>query len=257
MAKLLLKFNMAVIKEIPISPEALAITVGRKDDNDIIIDNPAISGHHARIVRQGNKYFIEDLNSTNGTFISGKRILKAELQHNMQVDLAKHSLVYMEDVKEDAQGAQGAGLDAKTSDQTIVMDPRKQKEYMKKMAVAKEQLAKQVDKVGCIKITEGAVDKIEFELTLLNTYVGTEEHSSIRVRPVAGMFGLKQITGNLIVINRRPEGHYVIEALKEGCCKVDGKSIGNDIVQLEEGDLIELGKNKLMFYMKDRAPAGA
>ena len=76
MPKLLLKFNAAVIKEIPFDKASLA--VGRKADNDIVIDNPAISGHHCRISVQGGTYFVEDLDSTNGTFVNGSRVAGAQ-----------------------------------------------------------------------------------------------------------------------------------------------------------------------------------
>src|ERR1035437_591709 len=95
MPKLLLKFNAAVIKEIPFDRDSLA--VGRKADNDIVIDNPAISGHHCRISVQGGTYFVEDLDSTNGTFVNEKRIKKSGLHHNDVVGVAKHALVFLED----------------------------------------------------------------------------------------------------------------------------------------------------------------
>ena len=96
MTKLLLKFNAAVIKEIPFDKDS--ISVGRKSDNDIPIDNPAVSGHHCKISRQGGTYFVEDLESTNGTFVNEKRIKKSGLHHNDIVGIAKHSLVFVEDV---------------------------------------------------------------------------------------------------------------------------------------------------------------
>ena len=88
MPKLLLKFNAAVIKEIPFNKDVL--TVGRKPDNDIFIDNPAISGHHCKISLQGGAYVVEDLESTNGTFVNEKRIKMSGLHHNDVVGLAKH-----------------------------------------------------------------------------------------------------------------------------------------------------------------------
>ena len=72
MPKLLLKFNAAVLKEIPVSKDV--ITVGRKPDNDVVIDNPAISGHHCRISLQGGGYYVEDLDSTNGTYVNETEI---------------------------------------------------------------------------------------------------------------------------------------------------------------------------------------
>ncbi len=95
MPKLLLKFNAAVIKEIPFDKGSIA--VGRKPDNDVVIDNPAISGHHCRISVQGDTYFVEDLESTNGTYVNEKRIKKAGVHNNDVIGVAKHALVFIED----------------------------------------------------------------------------------------------------------------------------------------------------------------
>src|SRR3989338_2273537 len=95
MPKLLLKFNAAVIKEIPITKDLLA--VGRKDDNDIVIDNPAVSGHHCKIRLEGDTFFVEDLNSTNGTFVNDKKIVKAGIHHNDVVGVVKHALVLVDE----------------------------------------------------------------------------------------------------------------------------------------------------------------
>lgn len=91
MPKLLLKFNAAVIKEYPLAQDE--ITIGRKADNDIVIDSPAVSGHHARVLRQAGRIMLEDLNSTNGTYLHGKKILQAALHHKDEVGIATHTLV--------------------------------------------------------------------------------------------------------------------------------------------------------------------
>ncbi len=94
MQKLLLKFNAAVIKEIPLSKSTLS--VGRKPDNDLVIENPAVSGHHCRITVQNGSVFVEDLESTNGTFVNDKRVKKAGLRHHDIISVAKHTLVFIE-----------------------------------------------------------------------------------------------------------------------------------------------------------------
>ncbi|PIV67276.1 MAG: phosphopeptide-binding protein, partial [Nitrospirae bacterium CG01_land_8_20_14_3_00_44_22] len=72
MSKVMLKFKEAVLKEIPLDKDT--VTIGRNPGNDIHIDNLAISGFHAKLINRGGRFFIEDLNSTNGTFVNGKRI---------------------------------------------------------------------------------------------------------------------------------------------------------------------------------------
>src|SRR5262249_40988389 len=95
MPKLLLKFNAAVIKEVPLNKGG--VTVGRKPDNDVVIDNPAISGHHCKITFEGRTYYVEDLDSTNGTYVNQKRVKKSGLHANDVVGIAKHALVFMDE----------------------------------------------------------------------------------------------------------------------------------------------------------------
>ncbi len=49
-------------------------TVGREAGNDILINDPQVSRHHARLTLQGSAYILEDLGSTNGTFVNGRRV---------------------------------------------------------------------------------------------------------------------------------------------------------------------------------------
>src|SRR5260221_4108945 len=92
MAKVYLKFNMAVIKEFDLKKDET--TFGRKPNNDIVIENPAISGFHGKIVKEGDHFYVEDLNSTNGTFINGQRIKKSVLKNKDQIGVARHVLYF-------------------------------------------------------------------------------------------------------------------------------------------------------------------
>ncbi|OGS20678.1 MAG: hypothetical protein A2252_04710 [Elusimicrobia bacterium RIFOXYA2_FULL_39_19] len=248
--KFLLKFNAAVIKEIPIPESVKSLTIGRKPENDIVIDNPAISGQHARVTRFGDVYFIEDLNSTNGTFIKGKKILKAEIHHNDQVDIAKHSLQFI--YEEELAGGQ------KANDKTVVLDPAKQQEMLEKSApaVAPQTPPVQVtpeqagpDKIACLRVVDGIVDKTEIEITAVVTYIGTAEAAAIKYKPGTGIFagGSPEIAG---LINKRPEG-FIFKALKEGFPKVNNVSVKDQIL-LKDGDIIEVGKTKMVMFFKDK-----
>lgn len=93
MAKLILSMDGLVLKEIPLSKERT--TIGRKPHNDIQIDNLAVSGEHAVIVTILADSFLEDLGSTNGTFVNGKTVKKHFLQSNDVIELGKYKLKYM------------------------------------------------------------------------------------------------------------------------------------------------------------------
>jgi len=78
-------------------------TIGRLSDNDVRIDNPAVSGHHSLIINILNDSFLEDLNSTNGTYVNGKLIKKHALQHGDVVTVGHHQLRFMDTQGSDAE----------------------------------------------------------------------------------------------------------------------------------------------------------
>ena len=90
MLKIELKFKDSVLKTIVLDKEV--ISIGRHSDNDIHIDSLSVSSQHARIVKYHKKYIIEDLDSTNGTYLNKKRISKEKLADNDVITIGKHTL---------------------------------------------------------------------------------------------------------------------------------------------------------------------
>ena len=95
MARLVLSLDSQVMAEYNMNKERY--TIGRLPDNDIRIDNPAVSGHHSLIINILNDSFLEDLNSTNGTYVNGKLIKKHALQHGDVITVGHHQLRFVED----------------------------------------------------------------------------------------------------------------------------------------------------------------
>ncbi|MBI4376293.1 MAG: FHA domain-containing protein [Elusimicrobia bacterium] len=238
MPKLLLKFNAAVIKEIAISKESL--TIGRKTDNDIVIDNPAISGHHCRVSVQGGVYFVEDLESTNGTYVNEKRIKKAGLHHNDVVGLAKHSLVFLEDNPPPPSAVDGKG----EADGTLVLTPEKQEA----LVAAATASAKGDNRVGVIRILKGLVgQQQEHELKGMSTYIGKSDRAQIQIEG-GGLFrSAPEVAAS---IHRKPEG-YVLVAVVQGYPLVNGSKVDSNVV-LKEGDLIDCGGTTMQFMLKEQ-----
>ena len=90
MARLILSLDNQVLAEYNMTKERY--TVGRLPDNEVRIDNPAVSGHHSLIINILNDSFLEDLNSTNGTYVNGKLIKKHALQHGDVITIGHHQL---------------------------------------------------------------------------------------------------------------------------------------------------------------------
>ena len=100
MARLVLHLDGQVLAEYNMSKERY--TIGRLPDNDIRIDNPAVSGHHALVINILNDSFLEDLNSTNGTYVNGKIIKKHALQHGDVLTVGHHALRFVDSEVEEA-----------------------------------------------------------------------------------------------------------------------------------------------------------
>ena len=95
MAKLILSLEGSVIREIPINKER--ITIGRKPQNDIQIENLAVSSEHACIVTILADSFLEDMGSTNGTLVNGNSVKKHILQNNDVIEIGKYKMKYVVD----------------------------------------------------------------------------------------------------------------------------------------------------------------
>jgi pSer/pThr/pTyr-binding forkhead associated (FHA) protein len=136
MPKPILKFEERVLREVPVGSSLL--TIGRLPDNQIVIDNPAVSGHHARLLLQGDQYVLEDLQSLNGTFISDQRITQQALRDGDVVQVGKHRLVFQHTGKEEAvPEAAPARIPTGTVPDlggTVFLDTKAQKDLMAKLA---------------------------------------------------------------------------------------------------------------------------
>ena len=242
MPRLLLKFNAAVIKEIPFDADSLG--VGRKPDNDIVIDNPAISGYHCRISVQGGTYFVEDLDSTNGTFVNEKRVKKSGLHHNDVVGVAKHALVFLEDAPPPAPAPEAAV--EPPADATMMISPQKQAE----MLAASSAFAKTgvKERTGWLRVLKGVVGPAEHELKGMSTYIGKSDRVQIVIKG-SGLFGsAPEVAAS---VHRKPEG-YVLVAVTDGYPVVNGAKVNGSVV-LSEGDLIDCGATTMQFELRDPA----
>lgn len=235
--KLILKFKDTVISEIPLDKEET--TIGRKPENTIHIDNLAVSGRHARVLRIGNKVILEDLGSTNGTFVNDKQITKHILQHGDSIVVGKHLLTFVS--LEENPAAAAHEPDEDDMDKTMVITPQARSAMISKNG-APSPIGSTMPLAG-LQIIGGPLAGKKMELTASLTSLGKGENCRIRVK---GFTVGKQAA----VITRRPTGYHI--AYLEGLAKpkVNSKTIGNQPHTLKDGDIIELGDTKIEFYIK-------
>src|SRR3954465_13627421 len=96
MPKMIVSIDGVVIKEVQLTKDRT--TLGRRPYNDIVIDNLAVSGEHAVLQMTGNEVYLEDLNSTNGTYVNGKAVKKQLLENNDAVEIGKYKIKYINEV---------------------------------------------------------------------------------------------------------------------------------------------------------------
>lgn len=238
MPKLILKFEAAVIKEVPFHSSVL--TVGRKPDNDLVIDHPAVSGHHCKIMLQGDTYFVEDLNSTNGTLVNGKKIIKAGLHHQDTIGVAKHTLVFIDErpvsAQEIAQAFESAEMQTSSpsAEESAIPNPPES-------AAPPPIAAVELGKLGGLRVTEGAVDQVEYTLTESSTYIGKSDRVAIKIKGIMA----PEVAA---MVARKSNGYFLV-AIKNGYPKVNGMPVEGERL-LNAGDIIEVGGTKMQFFLK-------
>jgi pSer/pThr/pTyr-binding forkhead associated (FHA) protein len=226
MARLLLSLDGQVLAEYNMNKERY--TIGRLPDNDIRIDNPAVSGHHSLIINILNDSFLEDLNSTNGTYVNGKLIKKHALQHGDVITVGHHQLRFVED--DDAQQDE--------FEKTMVIQPSARP--VEKLQVATGETASRRTlgngaaalKKARLQVLSGAFAGRELELTKTLTTLG---------RP-----GVQ-----VAAITRRSEGFFIVHVDSEPANDyplVNGVPTGAQARKLADNDVIQLAGVKMGFF---------
>ena len=243
MPKLILSMDGLVLKEIELDRER--ISIGRKPDNDIQIDNLAISGHHAVITCILNDAFLEDQNSTNGTYVNGQPVKKHVLHHNDVVELGKYRIKYLVSAPPAGQAAadmietaalKAFELPAAEVDNGPRANPGAGPSETQIVAAgalerAEKATAASAGRIGVIQVLSGANSGRELELTKSLTTLGKPG------RQVA-------------VIARRPHGYFITHVEGASFPLVNGKPIDAQAHPLKDHDIIDLAGVKMEFFLR-------
>lgn len=228
MLQILLKFNKTVLKVF--QSDKAEISIGRNSINDLEINNLAVSNFHAKIERdQEGRYFIEDLDSTNGTYINEEKITRCELQDGDTAGIGKHSLTFLLETG----AGRGRGLGETEMEQTMMLDTGKQRE------LAKLSEPSFTDSPARLKVQEGETSRDEYLLTTRLTEIGKGISCQVRLE---GMFAPK----NLAYIVRDSLGYSLIPGENAGKLQLNGASIDKGTA-LKHNDLITAGKFTFRF----------
>lgn len=263
MARLILSLDGQVMAEYNMNKERY--TVGRLPDNDIRIDNPAVSGHHSLVINILNDSFLEDLNSTNGTYVNGKLIKKHALQHGDVVTVGHHQLRFVD--------TQSSDTEPDEFEKTMVITPGSAVAAVaaKKAAAAAPPPppapAPKAAPTPTPVSTTGA-PPLTRPMPPAGSTSSTGEHSGIalpkaKLQVLSGAFAGRELELNkalttlgrpgvqVAAITRRADGYFIVhvDSGKPGDYpSVNGTAIGEQARKLADNDVILLAGVKMGFF---------
>ena len=212
MPKMIVSVDGVVIKEVQLTKDRT--TLGRRPYNDIVIDNLAVSGEHAVFQMMGSDVYLEDLHSTNGSYVNGKAVSRQLLQNGDAVEVGKCRIKFISDV-----GADNVAMMAETiAGDLATLTPA----ALPPSAL----LANAVSAV--VKIVSGVAAGRELPLTKGVTTIG---------KPGVAV----------AAITRRQQGFVIHHVEGSACPLLNGAPVGVDPVVLNHGDLIELAGTQMQF----------
>jgi pSer/pThr/pTyr-binding forkhead associated (FHA) protein len=232
-------FN-GVLKE-QVGLEKEVTTIGRSKDNDIQIDNPGVSAHHARIVQEGGHYFVEDTNSTNGTNVNGEPVSRSQLQYGDMISILKHTLKFSPlalqaesgaPMNHDADTADGAGtvdIDVSHLDKLVAQQKPVNGAYL------------------LVNSNNGRQRKRP--LNQPSFKIGKDPLSDLVVR---GWF----VPRSVACIDRRIDGYYLVPG-KRGQVQLNGSRVRN-ATKLKDGDSLSARQIAIQFVVdQPKEPANS
>ena len=252
MAKLILSMDGLVLKEIPLTRERT--TVGRKPHNDIQIDNLAISGEHAVIVTILDDSFLEDLNSTNGTYVNGQPVKKHFLQNNDVIELGKYRLKVLTEpaAQAPAEYEKTLILRPETLRQTggetaaPAADAKASQAETKSTAMPKAPAAASAASPASAPAAEEGTKPVPLGvIKILNGVNAGRELSLSKTLTTLGKPGVQ-----VAVITRRPQGYYVTHFEGGRLPTVNGQPLGAQAHPLQDHDVIEVAGVKMEFFLR-------
>ena len=241
MAKLSLMFEEKLVKEVPVGSRP--VRIGRSPDNDLVVDNLAVSNDHARVYFESGRLVVEDRGSLNGTFVNDLRIERATLHDGDSIWIGKHHIKV--DSFGDAPLSYDAGRKANAGsiNETMVLDTKVRRDMLQQAAAMGErtQFAASRIKVPTIVILSGKTDANEYVLTNRLTTIGKSAMATIKLR---GWFKPQMAAQ----ISQRDDGYYIGSGDKTPV--VNGVSIVGP-TRLDDGDLVEVSGVRLNFIVRD------
>ena len=258
MAKVILSFEGSVIREVQLDKER--VTIGRKPQNDIQIENLAVSSEHARIVTILTDSFLEDLDSTNGTLVNGNPIKKHILQHNDVIEIGKYTLKFFADP---SAAAAAAAAPAEDFERTMVLraPPAPARPAAPAAPAAASAPATAAPKAAPptqppprTASTPAAVPSaaqpasVALPQAFIQILSGPGVGKELPLTKSLTTMGKPGV--QVAVITKRPQGYFITHVEGANFPVLNGKKLDDQAHALGDHDLIEIAGVKMEFFFK-------
>lgn len=252
MAKLIFSLDHMILDEFPL--DKARTTIGRKPTNDIHIDNLAVSGDHAIILKMGNDYYIEDLQSTNGTEVNDKLVKSYLLQPGDLISFGKHQLKFVLDVKtQNNEPVFEKTVYIRPSElkQTHKLTPMPEQagnlEHLPALGVEKTD---EVNVVGEEQVVVAAASAPPIALGRIQVLNGSSAGRELVLNKALTTLGKAGV--QVAVITRRPHGYFITHVEGKVMPMVNGASTGMQAFALSDHDVVELAGVRMEFYLEKK-----
>jgi pSer/pThr/pTyr-binding forkhead associated (FHA) protein len=226
MPKMIVSIDEVVIKEVQLTKDRT--TLGRRPYNDIVIDNLAVSGEHAVIHMGATDVVLEDLNSTNGTYVNGKSIKKQALQNGDGIEVGKYKIKFVADNAAD------------NFDKTMLVQARPA------MAAPAPAAAEFAPAAPAVAAFSASVPKpINLPPATIKVLSGAAAGREVPLTKVVTTIGKPAVA--VAAVTKRQHGYVVHHVEGGGNPTLNGQVITSDPVPLKNGDVIELAGTQMQF----------
>lgn len=237
MARMILSLDGQVLAEYNMSKERY--TVGRLQDNDIRIDNPTVSGHHSLVINILNDSFLEDLNSTNGTYVNGRLVKKHALQNGDVVTVGRHQLRFIDG---------GAEEEDEFASTMVIERQIGGAEALAKAAAVSASLNSSAPAAGRSVGSEPAARPLTVaKVQVLNGSFAGREIALNKALTTLGRPGTQ-----VVAITRRADGYHLVQVENKSDAdqpKLNGTPLGPQARKLADNDVIEIIGIKMGFFL--------
>ncbi|MCR4302480.1 MAG: FHA domain-containing protein [Sulfuricaulis sp.] len=227
MAKIIVRFNNDVVDHVDLRQGDMKI--GRKPGCEIFVDNLSVSGEHANIFTVGEDSFIQDLGSTNGTFINNKKITKHHLRNGDTIVIGKHSLIYLAESQRTSNTPPDEFAKTVIINPSRTVEPKPAPSVIVPTAITLETQPER-RRVGAIFVLSGLNSGKRIDLVKKITNLGSG--------------------GKRAGAIRQTHDGFILAPGQDDSPKLNGRPLPVEGTKLKNGDVIEVAGTRLQFYLK-------